>query len=122
MYCTSTIFLAEYTPPVGTIRSPGVGSTFIDALSLVLFCLTEATSNSSLPSLGKGEIDATGDCSWPAGAARIPIVAGSVIAPNAATKLTKIRGEFTGFKIPFGWADNSGRNPVQKSWKNKLSL
>src|ERR1700744_4702508 len=100
MYCTSAIFLAEYKPPVGTILSPGVGSTFIDALSLVLFCLTEATSNSSLPSLGKGEIDATADCARPAGASRIPIAARSVIAPNAATKFTEIRGAFTGFKIP----------------------
>src|ERR1700728_5328662 len=86
MYCTSTIFLAEYKPPVDTMLSPGVGSTFIDALSLVLFCLTEATSNSSLPSFGKAEIDATGDCACPAGVSRIPIVTGSVIAPNAATK------------------------------------
>jgi hypothetical protein len=38
------IFLAEYRPPVGTVPSPEVGSTFIDALLFVLFCLTEATS------------------------------------------------------------------------------
>src|ERR1700722_15369488 len=67
----SLMFLARYKFPGGTGPSPSSVLMFIDASSSDLFCLTEATSNSSLVAVVTGGCAGAGDvvpgnvCTWP---------------------------------------------------------